>query len=234
MKNFDRAHICAYVSLTTSVILIALWICNVGGFTVVSLDSFVGIIVALLAIIVAFAVAWNIYNGIDLRNEVKEAKSEFKREVEKVQTEFDKKVEEVKKVGEKMQEEIAALKKANGHSSHLIFLQFGDNSYSTGDYANAITYYICSLSIALQCDSTYNVELVLDKLDFMVDIYKDIDQNMSEYQAGGYLYQFNNKTIKNIEDYNNRITSSQGFNSIHERYLNIWNRIQEIIDRYRH
>ncbi len=83
MKNFNRAHICAYVSLTISVILITLWICNAGGFTVVSLDSFVGIIVALLGIIVTFAVAWNIYNGIDLRDEVKEVKDEFKVEVEK-------------------------------------------------------------------------------------------------------------------------------------------------------
>lgn len=233
MKNFDRAHICAYVSLTISVILIALWICNVGGFTVVSLDSFVGIIVALLAIIVAFAVAWNIYNGIDLRNEVKEAKSEFKKEVEKVQTEFDKKVEEVKKVGEKMQEEIAALKKANGHSSHLIFLQFGDTALTSGEYANAIQYYMCSLSIAMQHDSTYNVEFVLNKLEIMISKYAEIEKNESEYRKEGYLYQFDNITIKNIEDYNNRITSSQGFNSIHERYSNMWDYIQDIISRYK-
>ena len=223
MKNFDRAHICAYVSLTISVILIALWICNVGGFTVVSLDSFVGIIVALLAIIVAFAVAWNIYNGIDLRNEVKEAKSEFENEVEKV-----------KKVGEEMQKEIAALKKANGHSMHLIFLQIGDTALTSGEYANAIQYYMCSLSIALQYDSTYNVEFVLGKLEYMISIYENISQHgLMDKNDSGLIYKFNNSTIKTINNYNNTIITSQGFNSIHERYSNMWDYIQKIISRYK-
>ncbi len=151
-----------------------------------------------------------------------------------MKTEFEKKVKEVKEVEEKMQNEISALKKANSHSSHLIFLQFGDTSYSAGDYANAILYYIYSLCIALQCDSTYNVEFVLNKLDFMIDKYAEIEQDTLGYQAEGYLYRFSEKNIKNIENYNNTITSSHGFNYIHEKYLNTWNHIQKIIGKYRY
>ena len=60
------SDICAYLALLFSVVTILLWICNVGGFTVVSLDTFVGVIVALLAIIVTFVIGWQIYNAIDI------------------------------------------------------------------------------------------------------------------------------------------------------------------------
>ena len=59
------SDICAYMALLFSVVTIVLWICNVGGFTVVSLDSFVGVIVALLAIIVTFVTGWQIYNRVE-------------------------------------------------------------------------------------------------------------------------------------------------------------------------
>lgn len=221
MKNFNGAHVCAYVSLAVSVILMALWICNVGGFTVVSLDSFVGVIVALLAIIVAFAVAWNIYNGIDLKNDVKEAKDEF-----------NKKVEEVEKVEKELQKEIAALKKANGHSSHLIYLQFGENESNSGNYVSAIFYYLLSLNTAMQCNSTNNVEIVLDRLAYLIDVYAEISRNESMYENNGYIYKLNNEYINSFNDSNSKIRSSQGFSLIRGRYENIWNSIQGIINSY--
>lgn len=72
MKGNKIASICAYVSLAISVVIILLWCCNVGGFTVVSLDSFVGVIVALLAIVVTLAIAWQIYNAVELKKKVEE------------------------------------------------------------------------------------------------------------------------------------------------------------------
>ena len=72
MKKWSFAHICAFLSLAISVTMLVLWCCNVGGFTVVSLDSFVGVIVALLAIVVTLAVGWQIYNRIDFKNRIKE------------------------------------------------------------------------------------------------------------------------------------------------------------------
>lgn len=72
MKKISFANICACASLFITMVLLVLWCCNVGGFTVVSLDSFVGVIVALLAIIVTLAVAWQIYNAVELNKKVEE------------------------------------------------------------------------------------------------------------------------------------------------------------------
>lgn len=76
MRKCSFAHICAYLSLAISITMLALWCCNVGGFEVVSLDSFVGVIVTLLvtllAIIVAVAIGYQIYNGIEVKNKIEE------------------------------------------------------------------------------------------------------------------------------------------------------------------
>ncbi len=74
MDNCKSIKICAYVSLAISVVLAVLWICNVGGLTVVTLETFVGVIVALLAIIVTIAIIWQIYNAIDMKNKIEELK----------------------------------------------------------------------------------------------------------------------------------------------------------------
>ena len=72
MKKCSFAHICAYLSLAITITILVLWCSNVGGFTVVSLDSFVGVIVALLAIVVTLAIAWQIYNSFELKAKIEE------------------------------------------------------------------------------------------------------------------------------------------------------------------
>ena len=57
MKRYiSLTEVCAYSAFGLSVTMFALWTCNAGVFSVVNLDSFVGVIVGLLAIIVTFAI----------------------------------------------------------------------------------------------------------------------------------------------------------------------------------
>ena len=51
-----------------------LWLCESFEFSVVSLDSFVGVIVALLAIIVTVAIGYQIINAIEVKDEIKQLK----------------------------------------------------------------------------------------------------------------------------------------------------------------
>ena len=64
--------ICSSIALLLSIVLIVLWCFNAGGFTVVTLDSFVAVIVSLLAVIVTFVLGWQIYNTIELKEKIKE------------------------------------------------------------------------------------------------------------------------------------------------------------------
>ena len=59
------------ISLVGVLSVWVLWMCESIEFSVVSLDSFVGVIVALLAIIVTVAIGYQIINAIEVKEEIK-------------------------------------------------------------------------------------------------------------------------------------------------------------------
>lgn len=143
MKNWSFAHLCAYISLATSVTLLVLWCCNVGGFTVVSLDSFVGVIVALLAIVVTLAVGWQIYNSIEIKS----------------------KIEELSSLKEKINIQEKTINQQTRKSQHLTSLIFGFEVYKEKKYIEAFRYYMASLRCSMLLDKPINVEHLLNDLE---------------------------------------------------------------------
>ncbi|SEE42798.1 hypothetical protein [Prevotella sp. lc2012] len=143
MKKWSLAHFCAYLSLAISITLLVLWCCNVGGFTVVSLDSFVGVIVALLAIIVAFVVGWQIYNSIEIKGKIEELSA----------------LKEIINVQEKN------INQVTGKSQHLISYILGNEAYKEKRYLDAFRFFMSSLRYSMQLDSPLNVELLLKGLE---------------------------------------------------------------------
>lgn len=143
MKKWSFAHLCAYISLAISVTLVVLWCCNVGGFTVVSLDSFVGVIVALLAIVVTLAVGWQIYNSIEIKS----------------------KIEELSSLKEKINIQEKTIKQQTRKSQHLTSLIFGFEVYKKKKYIEAFRYYMASLRCSMLLDKPINVEHLLNDLE---------------------------------------------------------------------
>ena len=136
MKGNKIASICAYTSLAISVVMMVLWFCNVGGFTVVSLDSFVGVIVALLAIVVTLAIAWQIYNAVELKQ----------------------KVEELNVLKDQHKEQQHSLEQIAHRFNHHIGLILGDGDR---DRVEAFRFYMFSLVNSLQLDNPINIDQLL-------------------------------------------------------------------------
>lgn len=67
-KKVNWAIGLSIIAIILWTIMIVMWCCRAGGFSAVNLDTFVGVIVALLAIIVTIAIGWQIYNAIELKN----------------------------------------------------------------------------------------------------------------------------------------------------------------------
>ena len=153
MKKRSLAHLCAYLSLAISVTLLVLWCCNVGGFTVVSLDSFVAVIVALLAIVVTLAIAWQIYGSIELKN----------------------RIEELNVLRVKLKEQERKFEQLNYKSSHLIAMLYGDDSYDRKNNIEAFYFYMSSLQCTMQLDEPINYEQLLDLLKSSVNYIKKGD-----------------------------------------------------------
>lgn len=101
----------------------------------ITLDTYVGVIVALLAIIVTIVLGWQIFNIFELRQkmeEMNELKSQFNEQSEKI-------------------------KKLSSRVEHVMNLTWGDNEMSNKNYGLATYYYIKSLSHALAMDFTVNI-----------------------------------------------------------------------------
>ncbi len=88
MKNIRFwAYTSAFLSLVISLAIVGYWICSVNELKVVNLNTFVGVTVALLGMIVTLAVAWQIYNAIEMRNKIEELKTleaKFKEQNESI------------------------------------------------------------------------------------------------------------------------------------------------------
>lgn len=70
-KKNNISLILSIVAIVLSIGIILLWIVNTSHLAVVSLDSFVGIIVALLAILVTAVLGWQIYNAIEIKEKLR-------------------------------------------------------------------------------------------------------------------------------------------------------------------
>ena len=141
-KKNSFAHICAYLSLAISITMLVLWCCNVGGFTVVNLDSFVGVIVALLAIVVTLAIGWQIFNSIEIRNKIEKLDA-----LEEKYSKHDKKMNQI-----------------HFRSQHLISANMGDFALGNNQYLLAFLYYMKSLESSMSLETPLNIDKVLDCL----------------------------------------------------------------------
>lgn len=146
MKEWSFAHFCAYLSLVISITMIVLWCCNVGGFSVVSLDSFVGVIVALLAIITTLAIGWQIYNSIEIKN----------------------KIEELNVLKEKLDKQEIESNVRTNKINLLIFGSLADIELYNKNYIIAFRYLMTSLKYSMSLDTPDNIYTIFDRMNIII------------------------------------------------------------------
>ncbi len=87
MKKENISILFSILSIICAISVWVLWICNVWKFSVVSLDSFVGVMIAILGILVTFAIAWQIINALELKSKITEIE-QLKPELEKLESQL--------------------------------------------------------------------------------------------------------------------------------------------------
>lgn len=172
-NNISFVHIAAYSALFLSVTLAILWACNAGGLKAVSLDTFVGVIVSLLALVVTFAIGWQIYNAMEINRKIEQLDQKMK-ELEKLKMQFEsqnKKIEELRH-----------------EASHFSAIGIAKNALSDSDYLGAYRFFQSALNHALYMDSPINVSSMVDdmheaitkanpKLKLNRRLYEDVERN---------------------------------------------------------
>lgn len=127
----------ADIALAT--IMFVLWCCNAGGFSAVSLDTFVGVIVALLAIIVTIAIGWQIFNIYEVRSQLEK--------IQQLKTELDKQQD--------------AFEEMSISSAHLHAISLSYIAISQKEYCEAFRYLVEALYLSLKHPSMPNLESIL-------------------------------------------------------------------------
>jgi hypothetical protein len=156
--------------------MIVLWCCNAGGFKVVSLDSFVGVIVALLAIVVTLVVGWQIYNGL-----------EIKRQLEKLST-----------LKEKFRVQEKTIEQQNNKSRHLIAMIYGIQAYQMKNYTQAFQYFMSSLLLTMQLDNPINIDKLLVNLEVTND--NNTRSNIQDHDNLNDIQKYD-KNIRALQNY---------------------------------
>lgn len=122
--------------------MITMWICEAREICVVELDSFIGVIVALLAIIVTLVLGWQIFNIFELKNKIDE-------------------VNELKKQFGQQQRTIEQLTLKNKHTTGFTW---GKSCEKEEDWFHAFRFLLISLEASLQLDNPINISMIFKHL----------------------------------------------------------------------
>ena len=134
------------LSLMLALVIIVLWSCNAGGFSAVSIDTFVGVIVALLAIIVTVAIGWQIYAAMDLRSNI---------------AKLDERVKEVEMLRKRMEEQEKNMWQCYHESQHYNHIALGEIYQASQMYEESFRFYLKALEHDLQSAKPLNLKPIL-------------------------------------------------------------------------
>ncbi len=143
MKNETKlnwAFWLSIVAILVSTAVVILWACDALHYSVVTLDTFIGVVVALLAIIVTIILGWQIYNAIDIRQRMK-------------------KIDELEK---NLQDQQKQLVDASYSMHHLIGVTWGNEAYLRGDYILSFRRLIDALNNTMHTIKCQNANTIID------------------------------------------------------------------------
>lgn len=143
--------ILSILALVIASVLAVLLVCRNVTLSSISLDTFVGVMVAMIGILVTFAVGWQIINALEIKGKL--------AEIEKLKADIN-----------DQREQMHELAESTKHDSMLVRAQA---FYRDGDFINAT---ICSMDSLLHClplKVPSNIHLVLHTTEaFMMGINK--------------------------------------------------------------
>lgn len=143
MKNLNKkanwAIGLSVVALILIAIMFVLWCCNAGGFSAVSLDTFVGVIVALLAIIVTIAIGWQIFNIYEVKNQLGK----------------------IQQLNFELNKQRQAFEEMSISSAHIHAISLSYIAINQKEYCEAFRYLVEALYLSLKHPTMPNLESIL-------------------------------------------------------------------------
>ena len=154
-KKINYATWLSIISILLWLTVVVLWLFNVYEFSVVDSNTFIGVIVALLALIVTFIVGWQIFNVLDVKAQLSEV-SDLKKELQQQR--------------EDNEEDFNSM-------MYLQSIAFGDISVQNNNINDAFNNYLWAVYYSLKLKNEYIDELLIIKqLNRVANYLTDIDE----------------------------------------------------------
>lgn len=148
-KKANWALILSVASLVIIVAIIGLWCFKSKEIAVVTLDTFIGIIVALLAIIVTVAIGWQIWAAMDMKSNIEK---------------LDSRIQEVENIRDKFKEQEQKMNELHSRAQHFSQLAIAETYKNRGDFVNAFRFYMSSLKCGLRLTKSRNSLPILESM----------------------------------------------------------------------
>ena len=153
-------------AIVLSLLVFALWAFEVIPHCVITAESFIGACVALLAIIVAFVLGWQIYNAIEIKEKVNEIVG-LQKEQEKLKSY----IEQTKK----------DIQEANITNAVYHCTMLGLGASNTRDYVSACRFLINALKYTLQLQHPIDPQATLLNLSRCSNAIKNKEISQQHY-----------------------------------------------------
>lgn len=127
----------ALISIVIDVAIITLWLLQAKTIAIIQLDTFIGVIVALMALLVTIVLGWQIYNAVEIKEKLISIRS--------LQ-------DEQKQLKNELEQARQAIHKANVHNAFYHSTMMGLGAMDTKDYVTAFRFLINALKLSLQAD----------------------------------------------------------------------------------
>lgn len=136
------------------VAMIAVWICEAREICVVELDSFIGVIVALLAIIVTIAIGWQIWAAMDLKSNI---------------TKLDARIKEVENIRGQFKKQEQNMEQLHYQAQHFSLIAIAETYKSRKLFLDAFRFYMSALKYGVKLTQPINLHPMINYMKECVD-----------------------------------------------------------------
>ena len=185
------------LSTLAALVVLGCWYFGTLELAVVTPETFIGITVALLAIIVTIAIGWQIWTAMDLKSNI---------------TKLDSRIQEFEKLKKQFEQQQKKIEQLSLKNQHLTGYTWGKSAFKDKKWLASFRYLILSLSSSLQLESPLNVEQILTYLSKISNKINTRTKCIKKYHT-------------EIVAANKKIQSLHNFSLIEERYKESYDKI---------
>ncbi len=149
-KKANWALILSVASLVIIVAIIGLWCFKSKEIAVVTLDTFIGIIVALLAVIVTIAIGWQIWAAMDLKSNI---------------TKLDTRIKEVENIRDQFKQQEQDMKLLHYEAQHFSHIAIAETYKSRKLFLDAFRFYMSALKCGLKLTQPINLQPMINSMN---------------------------------------------------------------------